>query len=62
MPTGWWLIGRTPERMFSLARERSFLVDVGDALQFEPIDRPTFDALDARAAAGEIVAKCERLR
>jgi KipI family sensor histidine kinase inhibitor len=62
MPTGWWLIGRTPERMFSLAREPNFLVAVGDALRFEPIDRATFDALEARAVAGEIVARQEPVR
>jgi KipI family sensor histidine kinase inhibitor len=60
MPTGWWLVGRTPERMFALGREPVFLVEVGDALRFEPIDRATFDALEARAAAGEIVARRER--
>jgi KipI family sensor histidine kinase inhibitor len=57
MPTGWYLIGRTPERMFAPAREPIFLVEVGDALAFAPVDAATFAALDARAAAGEIVAK-----
>jgi inhibitor of KinA len=60
MPTGWWLIGRTPERMFALARDPVFLVEVGDTLRFEPIDRATFDALEARAADGETVARRER--
>lgn len=62
MPTGWWLIGRTPERMFAPQRERVFLVDVGDALRFAPVDRAEFDALETRVAAGEIVAKQEKLR
>jgi len=62
MPTGWWLIGRTPERMFAPARDPAFLVEVGDALGFEPIDRASFSALEARVAAGEIVARRERLR
>lgn len=57
MPTGWWLVGRTPERMFSPGRQPDFLVAVGDTIQFEPIDRATFAALDARAAAGETVAR-----
>jgi inhibitor of KinA len=61
MPTGWWLIGRTPERMFALARDPVFLVEVGDTLRFEPVDRATFQALEARAAAGEMVARRERL-
>lgn len=57
MPTGWWLVGRTPERMFSLPRERTFLAAVGDEIRFEAIDVATFHALDRRAAAGEIVAR-----
>ena len=62
MPTGWWLLGRTPERMFALGREPVFLVGVGDALRFEPIDRPTFAALEARVMTGEVVAKRDRLK
>jgi inhibitor of KinA len=61
MPTGWWLIGRTPERMFSLTREQTFLAAVGDEIEFEPIDVGTFHALDHRAAAGEVVAKVTAL-
>jgi allophanate hydrolase subunit 1 len=57
MPTGWWLMGRTPERMFSIGRERPVFAEVGDALRFEPVDRQTFEALERRAAAGEIVAE-----
>jgi allophanate hydrolase subunit 1 len=61
MPTGWWLIGRTPERMFSLTREQTFLAAVGDEIAFEPIDIDTFHALDRRAAGGEVVAKVTAL-
>jgi allophanate hydrolase subunit 1 len=57
MPTGWWLIGRSPERMFSLKRENNFFVEVGDTLQFVPVDAATFVALDARAEAGEVVSR-----
>ncbi|MGE0750523.1 MAG: allophanate hydrolase subunit 1 [Variibacter sp.] len=57
MPTGWWIIGRSPERMFSLKRERNFLVEVGDTLQFAPVDAATFASLDARAEAGEVVSQ-----
>lgn len=60
MPTGWWLIGRTPERMFSLTREPAIFADVGDLIRFERIDRAAFDALEARAATGETVARRER--
>jgi len=59
MPTGWYLIGRTPERMMALRREPAFLAEPGDLLRFERVDRATFDALDARAAAGELVSRKE---
>jgi KipI family sensor histidine kinase inhibitor len=57
MPTGWWIIGTTPERMFAPSREPVFLAEVGDGICFEPIDHATFDELERRAAAGEIVAR-----
>jgi inhibitor of KinA len=62
MPTGWWLIGRTPERMFAPERNPAFLVEVGDTLIFDPISTDCFAALEARVASGEIVAQRERLR
>jgi inhibitor of KinA len=57
MPTGWYVIGRTPERLFAPTRADAFLIAPGDRLRFEPVDRDTFLALDARAAAGEIIAR-----
>jgi len=62
MPTGWWLIGRTPERMFAPVRNPAFLVEVGDTLVFDPISIECFAALEARVASGEIVAQRARLR
>ena len=57
MPTGWYIIGRTPERFFALDRDPVFLAGVGDEVTFEPVDAATFAVLDARAAAGEPVAR-----
>jgi KipI family sensor histidine kinase inhibitor len=56
MPTGWYVVGRTPERLFSPQREPPFLIAPGDVIRFEPIDATTFRALDARAARGETLA------
>jgi inhibitor of KinA len=61
MPTGWYVIGRTPERMFALKREPPLLIEPGDAVLFETIDAGTFFALEARAARGEVVALREAL-
>lgn len=57
MPTGWYIIGRTPERFFALERRPVFLANVGDEVMFEAVDAATFASLDARAAAGERVAR-----
>jgi len=61
MPTGWYVIGRTPERMFALEREPPLLIEPGDDVCFEPVDHEMFFALEARAARGEIVALREAL-
>jgi KipI family sensor histidine kinase inhibitor len=57
MPTGWWIIGTTPERLYAPDRDPAFLISVGDSVRFEPIDRVTFDLLERRAAMGELVAR-----
>ncbi|MBI3274393.1 MAG: allophanate hydrolase subunit 1 [Methylocystis sp.] len=62
MPTGWYVIARTPERLFSLPRDPPFLIEVGDVVRFESIDAATFATLGSRAARGEIVARRETLR
>jgi inhibitor of KinA len=45
MTTGWYMIGRTPLRVFDLARETPFMFDVGDEVRFEPIDNVAFKRL-----------------
>jgi inhibitor of KinA len=59
MPTGWHVIGRTPENLFALEREPPLLFEPGDAIKFEAVDAATFSALEARVARGEVVAKRE---
>lgn len=61
MPTGWYVVGRTPERLFAPERKPPVLVAPGDAIRFEPVDAATFAALDARAAKGETLARREDL-
>jgi len=57
MPTGWYVIGRTPERLYASERKDAFLIQAGDKLRFDPIDVATFRDLEWRAASGEIVAR-----
>lgn len=59
MPSGWHLLGRTPERAFAPERGDPVLFAQGDRIRFEPIDDATFEALSARAATGEVVARRE---
>lgn len=61
MPTGWYVVGRTPERLFAPERQPPVVVAPGDAIRFEPVDAATFAALDARAASGETLARREDL-
>ncbi len=60
MPSGWHILGRTPERLFAPERDPVFLVAPGDRVRFDPVDLATFRALDARAARGEVVARRDR--
>jgi inhibitor of KinA len=57
MPTGWYVIGRTPERLYAAARSDAFLFQAGDNLRFEAIDAATFHGLEQRVASGEVVAR-----
>lgn len=52
MPTGWWIVGRSPTRILTGREDRPFLFDVGDAVHFRRIDRATFDRLSREGANG----------
>jgi inhibitor of KinA len=45
MPTGWWIIGRSPTRILSDSEDRPFLFDVDDRVAFKRINRAEFDAM-----------------
>ena len=50
-PGGWHLLGRTPVPMFSAADPAPSLLASGDRVQWQAIDRPSFLAMEAAAAA-----------
>jgi len=56
MPTGWYVIGRTPEKLFAPRRQPNFLIEPGDSVRFEPVDAASFRTLETRVAAGETLA------
>ena len=53
MPTGWYVLGRTPARTFDPRRDPVFPIAVGDTLSFDRIDPDRFDALLRAAEVGE---------
>lgn len=62
-PAGWHLIGTTPIRIFDAAAAPPALFAPGDAVEFEAIDRDTFDRIrsaterrDYRPASTELAA------
>lgn len=48
MPTGWWVIGRSPTRILTGDPARPFLFDVGDRVTFRRISRAELAAAEAR--------------
>ncbi len=56
-PSGWHMMGRTPMRAFLPGRDPVFLYEPGDEIRFEPLAEEAWAGLDARAAAGEPVAR-----
>ena len=61
MPTGWYMVGRTPVKMFDPKRDEPFFVAAGDELCFEAIESVRYTTLSRAAEAGELVAPCELL-
>jgi len=43
MPTGWWIIGRSPTAILAEDSDQPFLFDVGDSVRFKRINRRDFD-------------------
>ncbi|MDX1554790.1 MAG: 5-oxoprolinase subunit PxpB [Xanthomonadales bacterium] len=57
MPSGWNLLGQTPERTWAPGREEPFFIEPGDAVEFRRIDEKEYQALAKRAATGERVSE-----
>ena len=47
MPTGWWIIGRSPTEILTDDPARPFLFEVGEAVRFTRLTRAEFDARGA---------------
>jgi KipI family sensor histidine kinase inhibitor len=50
-PGGYWILGRTPLRLYDPGAAEPILLRPGDRVTFRPIDRAEFDAIAAAVAA-----------
>ena len=50
-PGGYWLLGRTPVRLYDPEAPEPTLLRPGDRVRMRPIDRAEYDAIAARVAA-----------
>jgi inhibitor of KinA len=44
-PGGWFIIGRTPYRIFNQQAEKPVLLQAGDEVEFYSITKPEFEAI-----------------
>ena len=51
-PGGFWVLGRTPARLYDPAASEPSLLRAGDTVRFRPIERTEFDAISTDVAAG----------
>ena len=51
-PGGFWVLGRTPIRLYDPARPDPILLRAGDHVRFRVIDRAEYDTIAAAVAAG----------
>lgn len=59
MPTGWYVLGRTPARTFDQRRDPVFPIAVGDSVAFERVDADRFEALQREAVGGTDLLKAD---
>jgi len=53
-PGGWHLIGRTPIPLWDLRRDPPSVLAAGDKVVFQPISLGAYEAISAKATAGEL--------
>jgi inhibitor of KinA len=58
-PGGFWVLGRTPVRLYDPAAPDPILLRAGDHVRFRPIDRAEYDAVLAEVEAGRYAPRIE---
>jgi len=59
-PGGFWVLGRTPVRLYDPASAEPILLRAGDHVRFRAIDRTEFDAIASAVAAGTFRPRIEQ--
>ena len=59
MPSGWYVVGRTPVPMFAAARKAPFLLDGGDLVSFERVSTAEFARIASRVEQNSYVPPSE---
>lgn len=59
-PGGWHILARTPVRLWDMRRDPPALFAAGDKIVLEPIALAEYEALAAKAAAGQVMLVPER--
>lgn len=58
-PGGFWVLGRTPVRLYDPTAPDPILLRAGDHVRFRPIDRAEYDAILADVEAGRYTPRIE---
>jgi inhibitor of KinA len=58
-PGGFWVLGRTPVRLYDPIAPDPILLRAGDHVRFRAVDRAEYDAIAAEVAAGRYVPRIE---
>jgi KipI family sensor histidine kinase inhibitor len=53
-PGGWHILARTPAPLWDMRRPMPALFDAGDVVTFAPVSLSEYEAMLAKAAAGEL--------
>ena len=58
-PGGFWVLGRTPVRLYDPTAPDPILLRAGDHVRFRPIDRAEYDAIAAEVGAGRYAPRID---
>lgn len=58
-PGGFWVLGRTPLRLYDPTTLDLILLQAGDRVRFRPVDRSEFDAIETLVRAGTFRPKID---